>query len=103
MVLVMVRQEGGPHEKRPKTLKVGWKTALEIQKKTALEIQRTLSENWHSDGQKKVQLTLSQGKKKKGDGVEDKDDDDVVRTSTSRERVTVTLSAEELFLCTQYI
>jgi hypothetical protein len=33
-----------------------------------------LSENWHSDGQKKVQLTLSQGKKKKkGDGVEDED------------------------------
>ncbi len=45
--------------------------------KTALEIQGTQSENWHSDRQKKVQLTLSQGKKK-GDEVEDEDDDDVV-------------------------
>jgi hypothetical protein len=30
---------------------------------------------------RKVQLTLSQGKKKKEDEIEDKEDDDVVRTS----------------------
>jgi hypothetical protein len=55
---------------------------------------------------KKVQLTLSYGKKKKGDEVEDGDDDDdedVVRTSASQDRVTAALSTEELFLCTQYI
>ncbi len=34
---------------------------------------------------KKVKLTLSQGKKKKGDEVaDDKDDDDAVRTSVSQ-------------------
>ncbi len=46
---------------------------------TTLEIQGTQSENWHSDSKKKVQLTLSRGKKKKGDDVEDEDDDDVVK------------------------
>jgi hypothetical protein len=39
---------------------------------------------WHSDSLKKVQLTLSQVKKKKGDEVaDDEDDDDAVRTSES--------------------
>jgi hypothetical protein len=41
-------------------------------------------ENWHSDSLKKDQLTLSQGKKKKGDDVADDEDDDVVRTSVSQ-------------------
>jgi hypothetical protein len=45
-------------------------------------------ENWHSDSEKKVQLTLSQGKKKKGDEVKDEDDDDDAgRTSGLRDRV----------------
>ncbi len=60
-------------------------------------------ENWHSDSQKKNQLTLSWGKKKNGDEVKDKYDNDVVRTSESQDRVTVTLCTEEMFLCTQYI
>jgi hypothetical protein len=49
-------------------------------------------------------LTLSYGKKKKGDEVEDEDDDDddVVRTSASQDRVTAALITEELFICTQY-
>jgi hypothetical protein len=34
-------------------------------------------------GKRKVQLTLSQGKKKKIDEVEDGDNDDVVRTNVS--------------------
>ncbi len=68
--------------------------------KTTLEIQLTLLGNRHSDGHKKVQLTLS---KKKGDDVEYEKDDDVVRTSASQDRVTATLCTEELFLCTQYI
>jgi hypothetical protein len=37
-------------------------------------------ENWHSDSLKKVQLNLSQGKKKNEDEVTE-DTDDVVRTS----------------------
>jgi hypothetical protein len=37
------------------------------------------------------QNTLSQGKKKKGDEVEDEDDDVVARTSVSQDRVTATL------------
>jgi hypothetical protein len=41
-------------------------------------IQRTLLENCHSDSLEKVKLTLSQGKKKKGDEVDDGDDDDAV-------------------------
>ncbi len=53
---------------------------------------------------KKVQLTLSQHKKKKGDEAADKeDDDDAVRTSASQDRVTVALCTEKLFLSTQYI
>ncbi len=47
-----------------------------------------------------VQLTLFQGKKKKGDEV---DDDDAVRTSVSQDRVTATLCTKKLFLSTQYI
>jgi hypothetical protein len=38
-------------------------------------------ENRHSDSQKKGQLTLSQGKMKKGGGVADDEDDDVARTT----------------------
>ncbi len=58
--------------------------------KTTLEIQGTQSEIWHSDSQEKAQLTLSWGKKKKGDEVED-ENDDVVRTSVSQDRVIATL------------
>jgi hypothetical protein len=50
-----------------------------------------------------VQLTLSQGKKKKGDEVDDEDNDDVVSTGVSQDRVTPTLCTEELFPCTKYI
>jgi hypothetical protein len=57
-------------------------------------------ENWHSDSQRKVQFTLSEGKKKKGDDVEGEDDDDVVKP-VSQDRVTVTLCTGELFLCSQ--
>jgi hypothetical protein len=46
-------------------------------------------------------ITLSEGKKKKGDEVDDKGDD-AVRTSVSQDRVTVTLCNEEFFLSTQY-
>ncbi len=42
-------------------------------------------ENWHSDSLKKCQLTLSQGKMKKGDDVADGKDDDAVRTSVSQD------------------
>ncbi len=49
----------------------------------------------------KVQLTLSQGKKKRGDGVDD--EDDVVRISWSQDRVIETLCTEGLFHCTQYL
>ncbi len=54
-------------------------------------------ENWDSDSLKKVQLTLSQGKKKKGDEVADYKDNDAVRISVSQDRVTATLCTEELF------
>jgi hypothetical protein len=60
-------------------------------------------ENWHSDSLKKVQLTLSQGKKKKGENVADDEDDDAVRNSVSQDQVTATLCIEELFLSPQYI
>jgi hypothetical protein len=62
-----------------------------------------LSDNWHSNSLKKVQLTLSQGKKKKGDEIDDEDDDDAVRTSVSHNRLTAILYTEELFLSTQYM
>jgi hypothetical protein len=86
----MVRQEAGPRERQPKNFK------------GELENKYWNLENWHSDDPKKVQLTFSQGKKKKGDEVEDEDDDDVMRTSVSQGRVTVTLCTEKLFLYTQY-
>jgi hypothetical protein len=54
-------------------------------------------ENWLGDSLKEVQLTLSRGKKKKGDKV-----DDAVRTSVPQDRVTAALFTE-LFLSTQYI
>jgi hypothetical protein len=60
-------------------------------------------ENWHSDSFKKVQLTLSQGKKKKGENVADDEEDDAVRNSGSQDQVTATLCTEELFLSPQYI
>jgi hypothetical protein len=41
---------------------------------------RDLIENRHNDSLKKSQLSLSQGKMKKGDDVADDDDDDAVRT-----------------------
>ncbi len=63
--------------------------------KTTLEIQGTQSENWPGDRKKKVQLTLSQGKKKKGDEVED-EDDDVVRTSVSQDRVSISVSGAHM-------
>jgi hypothetical protein len=58
----------------------------------------------YSDSLKKVQLTLSQGEKKKGGEVaDDEDDDDVVRTSVSQDLMTVTLCSEESFLSNKYI
>jgi hypothetical protein len=44
------------------------------------------------------QLTLSQGKMKKGDDVAVDDDDDAVRASVSQDRVTGTLCTEVLLL-----
>ncbi len=52
---------------------------------------------------RKLNLLFLGGKKKKGDEVEDEDDDDELRTSVSQGRVIVTLSTEELFLCTLHI
>jgi hypothetical protein len=46
--------------------------------------QGTKSENWHSDSLKKIQLTLFQCKKKKGDEVADDDEDEVVRSKVSQ-------------------
>ncbi len=60
-------------------------------------------ENWHSDSLKKVKLSLSQGKKKKGYEFDDEDDDDVVRTSVSQDRALLTPFTEPLFLGNQYI
>ncbi len=51
--------------------------------------QGSCSENWQRHGL--VQLTLSRGKKKKGDEVENKDNDDVVRTSVAQDSVPATL------------
>ncbi len=50
----------------------------------------------------KGQLTLSLGKMKKGDDVDD-DHDGAVRTGVSQDRVTAILCTEELFLGIQYI
>jgi hypothetical protein len=79
MVLVMARQEVRPGERRPKMLKG------ELENNSTKP--RDLTENRHSDGLKKGQLTFSQGKMKKGDDVADDNDDDAVRTSVSQERV----------------
>ncbi len=76
----------------------GWtRDSQRCSRKATLESQGTWLENWLSDSQKEVQLTLSQGKKKKGDKV-----DDAVRTRVSQDRVTAALFTE-LFLSTQYI
>ncbi len=61
------------------------------------------SQNRYNDSLKEDQLTLSQGKMKKGEDVADDEDDDAVRTSVSQDQVTETLCNEELFLRTQYI
>ncbi len=54
--------------------------------KTTLGSQGTQTENWYSDSLKKVQLSLSQGKKEKGDEVaDDEEDDDALRTSVSQD------------------
>jgi hypothetical protein len=61
-------------------------------------------ESGHNDSLKKVPLTLSQGKKKKGDEVADEEDDDnAVRTSVSRNRLTGVMCTKELFTRNQYI
>ncbi len=71
--------------------------------KTTLGSKGAKSENQLSDSLKKVQLTLSQGKKKKGDEVDDDEgDDDAVKTSFSQDQVTATLCTEELFFSIQY-
>jgi hypothetical protein len=75
----------------------------EFEINSAVGSQGTYSENWYSDSLKKIQLTLSQGRKKKVDIVaDDEDDGDAVRTRVSQERMTATPCAEELFLSTQY-
>ncbi len=51
----------------------------------------------------KIQPTLSQGKKKKGDDVADDEDNDAMRPRVSQDQVTLTLCTDELFLSTQYI
>ncbi len=83
MAFMIVRWEAGPCESQPKMLK----GELENNPR----ILRDLVGNWHSDSQKKVKLTLSQFKKKKGDEIEDDDGDDVVRTRMSQDGVTATL------------
>ncbi len=76
----------------------GGKTRSRESWKTTLGSKGAQSENQLSDSLKKVQLTLSQGKKKKGDEVDDDEgDDDAVRTSLSQDQVTVTLCTEEFF------
>jgi hypothetical protein len=61
---------------------------------------RDLLNNRHSDTLKKSQLTLSQGKLKRGD-VNDATDDDEVRTTVSQNCVTATHNTVEFFLRTQ--
>jgi hypothetical protein len=46
---------------------------------------RDLTKNRHSTSLKKGQLTLSQGKMKKGDDVAVDDNDDAVRTNVSQD------------------
>jgi hypothetical protein len=50
---------------------------------------------------KKVQFTLSRGRKKKRDEVADDEDDDAVSTSVSQDQVTA--CTKELYPNTQYI
>jgi hypothetical protein len=97
MVLVMARREAALHEKKPKTLKRELKTTLWSQGDLV-----GILAKWQPT---KIQLTLSQSKKKNGDKVTDDEDADdyVVRTSVSQDRVTGTLYTKELFLSTQYI
>ncbi len=67
---------------------------------------RDLTKYRHSDSQKRVNFTLSQGMMKKGDiiVVADDDDDNVeVRASVSQNQVTAALCTDKLFLRTQYI
>jgi hypothetical protein len=75
MVLMMARQEAGPRQKWPTTLK------RELEK--TLDGQGTSLENWHSDSLKKVKHTLSQGKVKQGDEVADEDNDAMRTRRTS--------------------
>jgi hypothetical protein len=51
---------------------------------------------------KTVQLSPSQGKKKKGDDVAIDEDDDAVRTSVSQDQVIAPLCTKELFLCSVF-
>jgi hypothetical protein len=62
-----------------------------------------LLKNRHIDSQKKSQLSLSQGRLKKGDVYDDADDDDEVRTSALQKRATASLSTEEFFSRIQYL
>jgi hypothetical protein len=78
MILVMARQEAVPHERWPKILK----GELENNSRKPMD----LVKNRHSDSLIKGQLTLSQGKMKKGDDVAD-DDDDAIRTSVSQDYI----------------
>jgi hypothetical protein len=92
---VIARREAGSHERWPKTLK----GELENNSRKP----RDPSENWHSDSLKKILLSLSQSKKKRGDEIADDEDSDAVRASVPQDRVTVTLCTEELFLHIQYV
>jgi hypothetical protein len=92
------RWEARPRTRRPKALKA----KLTQGGPSGLSLLRS-DDFYEVTAKKKVQLTLSRGKKKKGDEVEDEDDEDVVRISVSQDRVTVTLCNVELFLCAQYI
>jgi hypothetical protein len=71
MVLVMARLEAGPHGRLPKKVK----GELENNSRNPRD---TLN---------KVQLTLSQGKKKKGDEVANDDDDDMYGESQCVKKV----------------
>ncbi len=91
----MARREAGPCERWQRRSRESWKTTLGSR--------GTKPENWHSDSLKKVKLTFSQGKKKKGNEITVDEDDDALRTSVSQDRVAATLGTEELFFSTQYI
>jgi hypothetical protein len=95
MVLVMARREAGPHD--------GWPKALKGELEANSRKPRDQTEIRHSDSLKKGQLTLSQGKLRKGDDVADEYDYVVVRTSVLQDQETATLCTEELFLKIQHI